>query len=124
MQYDEFLEHVGERAGLDRTEGDRATQATLTTLAERITQGEATDLASQLPRELKAPLQAPAMGGDPFDAVEFTRRVSEREGVSADRARDHARAVLSTVQEAITGGQFEDVLAQLSEDYMELFGRS
>ncbi len=124
MQYEEFMKHVGDRTGLDRAGAEQAAHATLTTLAERITRGEATDLASQLPQGLKPSLQATTAGGDPFDVIEFTRRVGEREGVSAEEAREHARAVLTTVQQAVTGGQFQDVVSQLPGDYMELFGRS
>ncbi len=122
MQYDEFIRQVEDRARLDRTGAERAAQATLATLAERITEGEATDLASQLPQELKPPLEATTTGGEPFDVAEFIRRVAEREGALADLAREHARAVLSTVQEAVTSGQFQDVVSQLPEDYMELLG--
>jgi len=53
MRHDEFLKAVQERAELDADGAERATEATLTALAERLEKGEATDFASQLPQGLK-----------------------------------------------------------------------
>ena len=75
----EFIALVCERTGLDRAGGEQAAQATLTTLAERITNEEAGHLASQLPQELQPPLESPGGTGEPFGADEFLRRVGERE---------------------------------------------
>ncbi|MBV9453912.1 MAG: DUF2267 domain-containing protein, partial [Rubrobacter sp.] len=58
MQYEEFLEKVQDRIGpADPTEARRAVNAALSTLSERISGGEAKDLAAQLPEELKEPIQ-------------------------------------------------------------------
>ena len=121
MKHDEFIAQVCERTGLDRTGGEQAAQATLTTLAERITKEEAGHLASQLPQELQPPLESPGGTGEPFGPDEFLRRVGEREGVAPATAEEHARAVLATVRDAVTSGQLDDVLSQLPEGYRELF---
>ena len=57
MQYEEFLNKVQDRLGpAQPDEARRAIIATLETLGERISGGEASDLAEQLPEELKEPL--------------------------------------------------------------------
>lgn len=49
MRYDEFIGQVQHRAGLgSHAEAERATRATLETLAERLAGGEAHDLAARL----------------------------------------------------------------------------
>ena len=52
MKHDEFIGQVQHRARLSsRGEAERATRATLETLAERLAGGEEQDLAAQLPAE-------------------------------------------------------------------------
>ena len=68
MRQDELLKAVQERAQIDRDGAERATKATLTALAERLEEGEATDFASQLPQELKGVVQGADGGtGEPID---------------------------------------------------------
>ena len=121
MKYDELISHVSELAGLDRSEAERAAHATLATLAERITEGEASHLAAQLPQDLQPALEGATGTGEPFPVDEFFRRVGEREDVPVEAAEEHARAVLVTVSEAVTGGEIEHVLSQLPDEYRELF---
>ena len=53
MKYDEFIKEVQTHGHIEsREEAERATRATLETLAERLVGGEPHDLASQLPPEL------------------------------------------------------------------------
>jgi uncharacterized protein (DUF2267 family) len=120
MDYAEFLALIEDQAGLDTEEAEQALVATLTTLAERISEEEAEDLASQLPSELKPQLVA-TPDAEIFGAEEFLRRVAKREGTPPDQAKSHAEAVLSTLSDAISGGEFEDILLQLPDDYLELF---
>ncbi len=122
MDYSELVGRVEEQAGLETEGAEQALAATLTTLAERISEEEAEDLASQLPGEVKAQLMGVVAGGEVFTADEFVRRIADREGgIPADEARSHAEAVLITLREAISGGEFEDILLQLPDDYLELF---
>jgi uncharacterized protein (DUF2267 family) len=102
--------------GLSREQAERATTATLATLAERLTGGEARDLAEQLPE----PLAGALTDGEPaerFDAAEFVRRVAEREGVTEDQARAHARAVFAAIGRLIDPGEIRDMAAQLPKDF-------
>jgi uncharacterized protein (DUF2267 family) len=48
----------------------------------------------------------------------FIERVAEREGVSADAAREHAAAVFQTLREAVGEKEFLDVTVQLPREYL------
>jgi uncharacterized protein (DUF2267 family) len=116
----EFLDLVGGRAGLPRSGAQRATDAALVTLSERITPRETDVLAAQLPRDLRPWVRSTPGATERFPANEFVRRVSEREGVDERQAEAHARAVLQTLDEAVAG-DLDYVRAQLSPDYAPLF---
>jgi RND superfamily putative drug exporter len=116
----EFLDLVGGRTGLPRSGAQRATDAALVTLSERITPRETNVLAAQLPRDLRGLVLSPPGGTERFGAEEFVRRVGEREGVDDEEATAHARAVLRTLDEAVAG-DLDYVRAQLSSDYAPLF---
>ena len=115
MRYDEFLGHVQHRARLgSRGEAERATRATLETLAERLVGGEAHDLAAQLPPELARTLQLLDAGiGAKLTLDEFFELVSEREGVELEEATLHARVVIGVLTEAVSMGEIKDVRVQL-----------
>ncbi len=121
MNYDQFVERVQAMIGAKSTEEAlRATRATLEVLGERLTPGEADDLAAQLPEGIKESVTfAPA--GQGFDFDEFFRRIAEREGVDYSTAIDHARAVTVVLMEAVSPGEIDDVKRQLPEQYMPLF---
>src|SRR5437667_10038628 len=123
LRYDEFLGHVQHRAGLSsRAEAERATRATLETLAERLVGGEAHDLASQLPPELARSLQSPDAGiGAKLTLEEFFELVSEREGVDLEEATLHARVVIGVLTEAVSMGEVKDVRVQLPAAFAQLF---
>ncbi|GAA1619215.1 hypothetical protein GCM10009744_02330 [Kribbella alba] len=120
MKHHEMVAAVKRAADLSSTEeAERALRATLRTLGERLAGGEPFDLASQLPGELQDEL--PPLGpGEPFGLDEFYRRVAEREGTDAEQARRHARAVMAVLRDAVSSGEFDDVLAQLPKEYADL----
>lgn len=119
MTYDEFINAVEQRAHVPRDQAEKVTTATLETLSERITSGEADDLASQLPKPLKEPI-TPRDGAEPFGLDEFNRRVAERAGVPPSEAERDVRAVLTTLRESITGGEFEDLINQLPDEFWKV----
>ena len=121
MNYDTFIDRVGQRAKLSSEQAVDLTRATLETLADRITGGEALDLAAQLPKPLQALLRKTRESADSFGVGEFVGQVAERASVDEMTARDGARAVFVTLHEAITGGEFDDVMAQLPEEFEDLF---
>ena len=127
MQYQEFLQRVQEQinatepATQTQRAAEQAITATLQTLSERLTGGEATDLAAQLPEELKAPLERSAEEAERFSLEEFYERVAEREGVDLETARNDASAVMSVLRVAVTPGQLDDLMAQLPSEFNVLF---
>ncbi|HEV7825309.1 MAG TPA: DUF2267 domain-containing protein [Mycobacteriales bacterium] len=122
MDDQEFLSSVAQRANVEPETARVYASATLTTLAERISGGEARDLAAQLPKSMKDPLCAGDEPAEAFGADEFVRRVSDRTHVDPGQAEDAARAVLVTVREAVSPGEFDDVTSQLPQDYRTLVG--
>jgi uncharacterized protein (DUF2267 family) len=126
LQYPEFLRRVEEQIASNRSvsearrEAENAITATLETLNERITGGEARDLAAQLPKEIQPALRPKAEEAEGFSLEEFYRRAAEREGVDIETARIDASAVMRVLREAVTPGELDDVMAQLPEDFNAL----
>jgi len=122
MDYATFTRTTADRAGLPEETAERIEHAMLRTLADRISGGEAEDLAAQLPAPLQDDVRPPREDAEAFGVDEFVRRVAERGDVGRDEARTGAAAVLTTVREAVTPGEFDDVLSQLPQEYRELVG--
>lgn len=123
MKYDQFLREVQHRAGLG-SEADtvKAIRATLETLAERLKGGEPSNLASQLPEEIQYYIRTLGTGaGKPLSANEFVKKVAQRENVDEASAREHVRAVMSVLRDAVTPGEWRDVMGQLPSTYTKLF---
>ncbi|MEU6788034.1 DUF2267 domain-containing protein [Nonomuraea angiospora] len=121
----EFLAGVAERAGMDYAGARRATEAALETLAERIAPGKVEDLVGQLPVQLHAPLKRGVGAGSGREVTleEFVRRIATREGVSPERAREHAKAVFAMLRESIAGEEYADVAGRLPDEYRTLLPR-
>ena len=122
MQYDDFIDRVQQRADLSsRQEAVHAVRATLETLGERLSRVETRQLATQLPRELRAYFH-PKHESQVFPVDEFFNRVSARANVRRAQAVDQARAVIEVLREAVSAGEIEDVRIELAPDYDVLFG--
>src|SRR4051794_38067713 len=119
MDYREFLKTVSEHAGVPSDEAQRAVGAVLTTLAERITGGEARDIAAQLPAEVRPYLQSPEPA-EAFDREEFLRRVAERAGAPLPAATRYERGVFVALGRAVSRDELEDMIAQLPRDFGDL----
>lgn len=119
MTYDEFLERVGERSGADRDAARAATAMALEALAKALTPDEAHDLAAQLPSELKNQLRTEHQPAR-MSAGDFVQQLADRTGHDHDAARAEARAVLLTLQDAVTDAEISDVFAQLPDDFRGL----
>jgi uncharacterized protein (DUF2267 family) len=126
MQHDEFIGQVQHRARLaSRGDAERAVRATLESLAERLSDGMAANLAAQLPHEvgehLRRKVSVATGAGERFTLDDFFHRVSEEEGVAVPQAVFHARVVLEVVEEATTGGLFAKLRQQLPGEWDRLF---
>ena len=118
MRFPRFVEAVSRRAELPTEQAATIARATLQTLAERVTGTEAADLAAQLPDELSGYLTAPAGGPRPAGGtVQFLHRVADRAAVDPAVAEVGVRAVLNTLRETVTVGEFQDLVAQLPKGF-------
>ncbi|MFE9656852.1 DUF2267 domain-containing protein [Micromonospora sp. NPDC006431] len=122
MQYLTFVDQVARRTGTSEERAAELARATLETLAERLTGGELLDLAAQLPKGLQRMLKPhpSAEAAERFGAAEFVARVARRADIDENAARDTIRAVFTTLREAITGGEFNDVVVQLPRDFRDI----
>lgn len=126
MNHDEFIGQVQHRARLgSRGDAERATRATLETLAERVSDGAARKLAAQLPREIGEHLRRHAHDGpgtgEQFSSDVFFERVTEREGIDRPNAVFHSRVVLEVADEATTGSLMMRVREQFPTEFDRLF---
>ena len=127
MQYPEFLRRVEEQIATAHPDSNTqraaelAITATLETLNEHLTGGEAKDLAAQLVKEVQPALQPKTEEAKAFSLEEFYRRVAKREGVDIETARIDAEAVMRVLREAVTFGELDDVMAQLPAEFNILF---
>jgi uncharacterized protein (DUF2267 family) len=118
--HERFIVIVQQMARLSWEEAQRATEATLTTLAERLSSGRARDIAEQLPEELRGHL-ATDTDAEGFRAAEFVRRVTGREGIEdLDAAELHVRAVLDALQRFVPERELNHMESELSKDYLTL----
>jgi uncharacterized protein (DUF2267 family) len=120
MKFEEFVDEVADRAGVSRDEAESLVRATLRTLAERLSGGEAEDLRAQLPKQLQAELIPPQEEAQGFGVEEFARRVAARSGIDEADAGAGVVAALSVIRDAVSPGEFDDVLSQLGRDFAEL----
>jgi uncharacterized protein (DUF2267 family) len=127
MRHDEFIGLVQQRAKLpSRGDAERATRATLETLAERISGGLAANLAAQLPMEIgehlrrALPYGADDKPGERFDVDEFVARVASRSTTDEPVAAYHARVVFEVMDEATQGALTQKVAETLPDDIRRL----
>jgi uncharacterized protein (DUF2267 family) len=125
VNHDEFVAAVrerGEYAG--QGEAEQAATRVLEVLARRLPPEEASDLAAQLPDPLAKAVQR--RGDQPAEtsgAEEFLRQVAGRIGARPGTAEWDASAVLSTLADAVSGRQLNQLLSLLPPGYAPLFGK-
>jgi uncharacterized protein (DUF2267 family) len=119
VKYDEIVERVQERAGIaDRSEAEGTVIEVLQELCDRLSGKEANDLLAQLPGELqRAVIVSPAPL--PVDHDAFVANIARELAVSEEEARKRIRAVVSTLREAVSWGEFQDVLEELDPQYAD-----
>lgn len=123
MRYDEFLAKVREHGEYaDQVEADRTTRLVLGLLGRRLVDGERKDLAAQLPGELQDAVLT-AAPQEAFGVEEFLRRLAHQLPATEETARWDASAVLTTLAEAVSGGELNQILTQLPAGYAPLFGK-
>jgi uncharacterized protein (DUF2267 family) len=118
--HERFIVTVQQMARLSWDEAQRATEATLTTLAQRLSSGGARDIAEQLPEELRGHL-ATNTDAMSMRAAEFVRRVAEREGIEdLEAAELHVHAVFDALQRFVDERELLQMESELSKDFLTL----
>ena len=121
MNYSEFVGQVQHRLELPgEGQAVRVTRAVLSTLGQRITAGEADDLASSLPMEIEY-YPRHVDHGERFDYDEFLDRVADIAGVDRSDAFYYSQVVVALVAEVVSGGEIDQVRGQLPEEFDRLF---
>jgi uncharacterized protein (DUF2267 family) len=116
MDYDGFVGIVQEAGQIPREEAERVSCATVRTLAERVTSGEAEDLVDRLPGKLSSCVDTDHRP-ERFDVAEFVRRIAQRAEVDPESAPRDAQAVLVALWRAVGSEEFKDLRAQLPKDF-------
>ena len=121
MNFKEFTHTVAERAGLSREEAADLTRATLETLADRLSGGEARDLAVRLPEPMAESFRGKkGMAAGNFGLEEFVRRVSEHAGLTVKETTDGVRAVFRTLADVVPSDHFDQAMSQLPGDFRRM----
>ncbi len=116
MTYQDFIEQVQQRTGLEREEAERESKAFFETLAARIDQNEADHLASQLPLPLKETLLEQGDRTEKLQQDGFFERIGAAGNRTGEEILEHSRAVWETLGEAVEPGLLDHVRSQLPAD--------
>ncbi|MDI7275036.1 MAG: DUF2267 domain-containing protein [Anaerolineae bacterium] len=122
----EFYRTLRDRLGLaDIEEAETATRSVLAALADRITDDEANDLASQLPTELGDFIRRRVGPPQEMDMETFISRIqSDLDLEEWQHAADVTRGVFSVLKEAVSEGEWRDVVSQLPAELQDMFVRA
>lgn len=112
-----FIESVADRARVPIDVAEALTEATLGTLAQHLTRGEAADLAARMPERLRPCLMKATEPAESFSSEEFIRRVAECAGVDRVTAERGVVGVLRAMRGAVGQKEFKDALAQLPKEF-------
>jgi uncharacterized protein (DUF2267 family) len=126
MQENEFLNAVQQRTGLEsRDQAYTITSAVLGVFGQRITQGEAENIASQLPTQMDNVLISETPEAEEFSADEFISRVDDRvatlSDATASNTEHYIRGVMTVLGDAVSGSELEDARNQLPSEFDSLY---
>lgn len=122
LQYEEFMQGVRDRAGLDYEEAESVTGTVLNTIAGFLVEGEGLDLSEQLPKGVAEHLrQRPPERAEFFSLQDFLQQVAEGENVGSREAEEWTRAVLGVLQGAVSQGEIDDMRRQFPSEFDTLF---
>ena len=117
MQTDEYITRVQRRADLDSTdEASRVTSTVLGIFGTLDLRGQLKDAASQLSQGI-GPMLTARETSQSFSASQFVSAVATELSIDEGAAEKAATAVLTTLREALSDGQFLDLNAVLPEEF-------
>ena len=131
MNRNRFIENVRKDLGIKDTEyAELATGAVLKTLHDRLTEGQAHNIETHLPKELK-PLWSKglserlislARGPQRMNKSEFLRKVQTRSYAADSRkSEDLTQSVFKALKKQLPGKAVENVGSQLPKDLKSLW---
>ncbi len=124
MDYGEIIEVVRhEGGGLSDADAERAAQATLETLADRLPRAEARHILQELPAEMKPWIYTETEAAG-FGIDEFLDRVARREGTDHETALRHARAVFGALGQALSPDAVAHLAAVLPKTFDPLLAEA
>jgi uncharacterized protein (DUF2267 family) len=121
MNHQEIREEVKGRLAINENDwADEIIEAVLVTLSERISEGEAKNLAAQLPEPYKTYVRT-VKDVEVFGVEDFFDRVAGKLRTGRGPATHYAQAVMGVINEAVSSGELSDIMAQLPRGYDILF---
>ena len=121
MKLHELLGTVCDVAGVEQTQAEKVTRAFLETLAVRLSNDEASELAAQLPAEMQDCLAPTEPEIEKLSPDDFLARFSEAAGLDQARAEQAAHGVWEALNRTVAGGEMGDVRSQLPNELVDLF---
>lgn len=121
MNLHDMLDQVSAGTGLDREQAETATRAFLETLAVRLGNDEARQLASQLPLELQDCLAPTEPDVEKLSRAQFLARFREAAGLDEAGTNQAARAVWGAITDTVSPGEVADVKSQLPSELVSFF---
>lgn len=131
-EYDRLFWAANRRECLDLVRRERAIDsdndayealtATLGALGERLSHGQARDVAAFLPPEFSEAILAAETPATDLSAEEFLERVIDRTGTDSGVARTYVQASTAALAEALPDYEYRNVLDQLPNEYGPLLG--
>jgi uncharacterized protein (DUF2267 family) len=117
MDYQEIIELTGREAGgLPDDAAERAAEAVLRVLAERLPRGEARRLLHELPAEMK-PWVYTEQDAEALDIDQFLDRIAKCEDADIETALAHARAVFAALGQALSAETVTHLVASLPQTF-------
>lgn len=116
-----FVDAVASGSDLDEDEARTAAEATLPQLGRRLTQGQAEELAAYLSGDAgEWLLEEHSTDAEDVRPEEFVERVAVEADVSEDRAAEYIAEVTDVLAAVVPGGEIDDAIDQLPDEYGEL----
>jgi uncharacterized protein (DUF2267 family) len=118
-----FIDTVAEWTGEPDDIAEALTEGTLRSLAQRISGGEAQDLAERVPAPLRPFLAKNREAPEVFSYEDFILRVARYADVDYETAERGMAAVFRALHEVAGGKEFNDTMAQLPREFAQLAGQ-
>lgn len=115
MGYRELIKKIQHDAGFSDAESKAALDQMVESIAERLTDGERKDFASQLPAELQTIALASAESRQERHE-DIIHEFMEKEGIDEARAKKQVMTAWSALKSFITEGEIRHIKSQLPDN--------